>query len=215
MFGRVDLLTYATKKDMNMTANVLLTAPAVEPVSLAEMKSFARVGTTADDDLMTSLIKASRQWCEKFTGRAFISQTWRLWVSFPPKKREIILPRAPLVSLTQILFYNAQDQSSEWDEDNIFVDAASILGRIVLKDSAVWPQFQRSANSMMIDYVAGYGDLESDVPQALKIAIMQLALHWYENREAVLSNESAYRVPLTVEALLQSYRIYNVGGSCV
>ncbi len=197
-----------------MTANVLLTAPTVEPVALADMKSFARVGTTADDGLITSLIKASRQWCEQFTGRVFVFQTWRLWVSCAPRKREILLPRAPLASITQILSYDEQDQSSEWDTDNVTVDTAHIPGRIVLKESFVWPQFQRSANSMMIDYVAGYGSAGTDVPEALKIAIMQLAIHWYENREAVLANESAYRVPLTVEALLQSYRIYNVGGSC-
>lgn len=56
-----------------------LTSPEVEPIALADMKIHLRVqsGVTTDDDLITSLIQAGREWLEHRTGRALIDQQWR------------------------------------------------------------------------------------------------------------------------------------------
>lgn len=88
-------------------------------------------------------------------------------------------------------------------------------GRVVLHDDAIWPPISRAANGLVIDYVAGYGANASDVPAPIKLAIKQLALHWYENREMFAEGNLTARVPLTVEVLLQSYRIFKIGGTCV
>lgn len=57
-----------------------VTPPAVEPVSLAEMKTHLRVDDDLydDDTLIQSLISAARQWVEETCGRSLITQTWRL-----------------------------------------------------------------------------------------------------------------------------------------
>ncbi len=44
-------------------SSLLLTAPAVEPLSLAEAKAFLRVENTDDDDVISALIAGSRNLC--------------------------------------------------------------------------------------------------------------------------------------------------------
>jgi hypothetical protein len=57
-----------------------VTEPSIEPVTLAEMKRHLRafMSVTDDDDDITNLIVAAREWVEDYTGRALIDQTWRL-----------------------------------------------------------------------------------------------------------------------------------------
>ena len=63
---------------------VLVTPPAVEPVTLAEAKLHARIEYSDDDALVTSLIVSARRYCETVIRAAFIAQTWTLMLdSFP------------------------------------------------------------------------------------------------------------------------------------
>jgi len=54
----------------------LLTAPASEPVTLADAKTHLRVDINDDDALITALIVSARQQAEQICRRAFISQQW-------------------------------------------------------------------------------------------------------------------------------------------
>ena len=58
--------------------SILLTGPAVEPVTLAEAKQFTRVEHDDDDDVIAALIAGSRIHVETQTRRALITQSWRL-----------------------------------------------------------------------------------------------------------------------------------------
>lgn len=82
----------------------LVTQPAIEPVTLADAKIHLRETDTAQDSLITSLIKASRKAIEERCRRSLITQTWMvqldqfpsatsgsaLWAPF-----EIGIPRIP------------------------------------------------------------------------------------------------------------------------
>src|ERR1035437_40652 len=59
-------------------SSLLLTAPAIEPLSLAEAKAFLRVETSDDDDVICALIAGSRIHVEAQTRRALITQSWRI-----------------------------------------------------------------------------------------------------------------------------------------
>ncbi len=54
----------------------LVTDATSEPVSIADMMSFARVSIDPSDGVMTALIKAARQRVERITGLALLNQTW-------------------------------------------------------------------------------------------------------------------------------------------
>ncbi len=51
----------------------ITTEPLVEPISLIEAKLHLRVSTTADDALITQLIRAARIYCENYQGRPYIA----------------------------------------------------------------------------------------------------------------------------------------------
>src|SRR5690349_8146996 len=71
-----------------MAGRVLVTPPASEPVSLADAKLFARITTTAEDALTTSLITAARQRCEDWRGFSFVTQTWDYFFDRFPSRRD-------------------------------------------------------------------------------------------------------------------------------
>ena len=49
------------------------------------------------------------------------------------------------------------------------------------------------------------------VPDALKEAVLQLAAHWYENREASLVGVSAQVLPFGLEEIIANFRRYSFG----
>jgi hypothetical protein len=67
-------------------AFLTLVQPVQEPVSLPWMKNYLRLDATltADDELISSLIRAAREWAENFCERAFVFQTKRLLMDFFP-----------------------------------------------------------------------------------------------------------------------------------
>ncbi|MDR3450740.1 MAG: head-tail connector protein [Alphaproteobacteria bacterium] len=211
-----------------MTSFSLVMPPSVEPVLLADAKQQARIDTSADDALVTALITAARQWAEKYTGRAFITQTWQLTLDLWPGASEhywdgmrqgpvtaldqvnyISLPKAPLQSVTSVNYYDNADNATLWNAGNYFVDSVREPGRLALRLGAVWPVPSRLSNGIVITYVAGYGNDGTSVPEPIKTAIRQLVAHWYEYRgeAAVTRATDATMAPMVIQALLDPYRI--------
>jgi len=217
-----------------MTSFSLLIPPSVEPVLLADAKQQARIDTTADDALVTSLIVGARQWAEQFTGRAFVTQTWQLALDLWPGASGkwwdgmrqgpitglddvnfISLPRAPLQSVSSVQYFDNTDAATVWPSSNYFVDTVREPGRIALRSGSVWPVPSRVTNGIIIQYVVGYGNDGTSVPEPIKTAIRQLVAHWYEHRGDAATAASARGsmishaapVPLVIEALLAPYRI--------
>lgn len=195
-----------------MRSHIQLTPPGAEPVALEAVKAHLRIDGSADDPLLEGLNKAARMWCETYTRRAFVRQSWALWLSEPSACRELVLPRAPLLGVTRVQLFDENDVATDWENANYYVDVAAQPGRIVLRDGAVWPDLKRAANGMMVAYEAGYGDDGSAVPEDVKLAIKQLAAHWYENRGEAITVSAPALVPMTVQALLTPYRLMSMGG---
>lgn len=51
----------------------------------------------------------------------------------------------------------------------------------------------------------------SMVPPALKEAVLQLAAHWYENREATLVGVSGQELPFGIWSIVNEYREWSFG----
>ncbi len=212
-----------------MTALTRTTPPASEPISLAEAKAHLRVSISDDDALIANLITATRMICEEFTGRALITQGWRLWLdAFPGNrlawwdgaregaaskltvKRFIFIPRAPLQSISGVSVYADDDSSTVFPSTQYFVDVNAEPGRLALRNNASWPVPQRASNGISIDFTAGYG-ATSAVPQALKQGMLAHIAQLYEHRgEGLRFNGDALSVkslPELVQALYQPFRI--------
>jgi len=81
-------------------ASILLTPPAIEPLSLAETKAYLRVETADDDPLIAALIAAGRIHVERQTGLALLTQGWRLVLDCWPENGSIAVGPAPLQALS-------------------------------------------------------------------------------------------------------------------
>jgi len=187
----------------------LVTAPAVEPVTLAEAKAHLRVDITDDDTLISSLITSARQYIERAIRRALVTQTWRASIDEFPASGEIVLPKPPLQSVTSIQYTDINDSTSTIASSTYTVDTDSEPGRIVLKYGQSWPSTSlANTNPVQVTFVAGYG-AAADVPAHFKQAILLLAGHWYENREAIaVTGAIPKEMPLAVSSLIGLDRVW-------
>src|SRR5690242_14642324 len=98
-----------------MTAPVVVTAPAAEPVTLAEAKDHLRVDDTNSDSRITSRIKAARTAAENFMQRALVQRTYRLTLEgFPANGCALELPFSPAVSVDSIKYYDTSGTLVTW-----------------------------------------------------------------------------------------------------
>lgn len=191
-------------------ALVLVQAPSVEPITLTEAKLHLRVDVADDDAFILSLITAARQWCEGFQCRAYITQTWQLWLDNWPEGGEIRIPKPPLQSVSSIKYYGADGAEYVMPSADYLVDTKSEPGRVVLGYGKSWPSITlRPVGAIVIEFVAGYGTASS-VPEKVKQAIKLLVGHWYAYRETVLTGSISKELEFTVSALLWQERVVPV-----
>ena len=183
----------------------VVTAPTVEPISLAEAKQHLRFEATVEDALISALIVAARKHCETATRRAFVTQTLRLTRdTFPTWKEcyQFRLPQPPLQSVTNIQYIDSDGDTQTVSASDYVVDATSLPGRIGLADGAEWPtDVIEQIGAVKVNYVAGYG-LAASVPETIKQAMLLLIGHWFVNREAV--GNVGGSVAMAVDSLLRA-----------
>lgn len=63
---------------MRYRSLVRATEPVVNPVTLAEAKAHLRIDSTAEDDLISTLITAATRWAEDYCDRTFCSTQWTM-----------------------------------------------------------------------------------------------------------------------------------------
>ena len=204
----------------------LVTAPSSLPVSLAETKTFLKVDDSSEDSLITMMIGAATGVCEEYTGRAFISQTWEKWIDGRPSRRRdqwwdgvrdlalselneymdcIELRKPPVQSITSIKSYNLSNTESTFSSAKYFLDEKSVVPRACLKHGEVWPTDLRARSSIAVQFVAGYGDDDTDVPDDIRNAILIQTASLYENR-----GDSSCGLNKTSQTLLNPHRMVRI-----
>lgn len=166
-------------------------------------------GETAEDDLLTGFIVAARDYCESFTNRVFITQTWDMYLDCFPDKDFIRLPFGNLQSITSIKY-----KDTDGTETTMTVTTEYLVetngkqaGRIVLPYGESWPsETLYPSNPISIRFVCGYGAAASDVPQIIRTAIKMVAGDLWEYRGAKVDWQT-YKNP-AVEALLWTQRLW-------
>jgi uncharacterized phiE125 gp8 family phage protein len=188
--------------------SILLTPPAVEPLSLDEAKDYLRVEHADDDALIAALIASARNHVEAQTRRALITQTWRHSCdAWPADGRIAVLP-APLQALAAARVYDDEGAAQTIDLGTFVVDAVAAPGVIAFPPWSV-PAPGRKHAGIELDIVAGYGNAPSDVPGPLRLAMRLLLSHWYENR-GIVAESSASPLPASVAELIAPYRVLSL-----
>ena len=178
-------------------------APAAEPLTLAEAKLHLKMdGISADDDLITSLIIAARQYAENYCNRGFITQTIaQVYNRFPELEGVLRLAVSPLMSVTSVFYKDENGDNQTWADANYVVDNYTEPGEISLANSKIYPTTLTEKNTIMVIYQVGYGNAAA-VPIAIKQAMLLLIGHFYVNREDTVSEKRT-----AAERLLGFYRV--------
>lgn len=199
----------------------LIVPPAIEPVSLYEMKLQCGLSPFEDtdqlreqtlaDDLRASIV-AARQDCENLTGRAFITQTWQMTLSRFPRsgdeyqihdRFDIPIPLPKFGKLVSFTFVDetqtVQDMMTTGGWGYQLVQGGDFqparLRPPVLRS---WPvTYFDQADAVVIQFTCGYGDTIGSVPLAIRNAIKVNAKWMYEGCRG--------DQPKAVRSLLNSY----------
>jgi len=208
------------------TNESLITAPPVEPVSLADAKAHLRVDGTSDDAAITALITVARVTLEKWCWSAFIQQTWQYW--FDRFWWKMNIPRGPMAVGWNAVGGNNPMRPQEGTAAGGVVwikyltpaatnDPASLitLPPALYETSAeneipfvrqaylkTWPVTRGYRDDVTMQVVVGYGPDASYVPTPLVQATKLLISHLYFNR-----GEVPERPTRAIDDLITPYRL--------
>jgi uncharacterized phiE125 gp8 family phage protein len=168
--------------------------PAVQsPVTTDDLGAWLRL----DSDELTSpilpyLLESATQTAMNYTNRSFLTQTVKVrWDGFPgygtttqgldPIRRKdyywITLPYTPLISVTAARIIDDENNIEVIPSADYQVDVEG--GRINFQNFL--PAYSKK-EILEIEYLAGYGSENCDIPAAIKIGIMKIAAWSYEHR---------------------------------
>lgn len=138
----------------NSVLSLSFSNEGAEPVTLQEAKDWGKIDQDTDDTIITALIKAARQMCEKFTGVGFISRD--IVAGINNSNGGFALPYGPVTG-----------GPSAVDTDGNTLDLTYNLGQI-----------EDPTGRMVVTYTAGHSTLPEDLKTALKCQVLFL----YQNR---------------------------------
>lgn len=185
----------------------LLTAPAREPVEIYEAQAWCRADSSEDTSVLELLISAARARVEDYTRRALVSQQWRFTADGFPRCGTLNIPLNPVVSIDSFSYLPAPSGEAVTLTDEEFVaDFSSAPARLAAPYGSSWPIARPQPGSVIVDFTAGYVQTDASpetgtVPADLKIALLMIMAHMFENRESQEIPDGAkdlmfgYRVP--------------------
>lgn len=190
------------------SGRTLITAPAIEPLSLLDAKEHIREDLDEQDGIINALIQAARSYVEQRSWRALMTQTWDIrYDRFPPRSCALALPLPPLQSVTSIQYVDADGATQPFTDFQF--DKTSERGRVAPTVGNEWPEVGGSLGAVVIRIVAGYGDLRDDVPQPLRQAMKLLVGAFYEGREDEVIGQGLTATALQrgADALIDQYQV--------
>lgn len=201
----------------------LITAPATEPVNIAEAKAHCRVDFNDDDALISGLIVTMRQRAEAITRRALITQRWRYITDGFPVGSLIArqwrfatntapygvlsLPKPALISVETVKYIDTAGVLQTLAPAAYEAHAEELMGGVVPVYGTTWPDTRAQMGAVQVEYTAGYG-AASAVPQAIKSWMLCYIAAAYENRASTITGRSISAIDLPfVDALLDDYLV--------
>lgn len=179
--------------------------PLSEPFTTDYVKTWLKVSVTADDTIISGLIKAARVWAEQETNLCLFTQTIEeVWDSWPGCKK-IELTAWPVQSVSSVSYF-VNGSYTPWSATNYTVDIVNQPARIVSKSGSPFPSLDIDIpNRVKATYVCGWSSVD-DIPQSIKAAMLLKIAFLYENREDIPLGGNNPRLR-SANALLQPYRI--------
>lgn len=199
------------------------TPPAIEPVSIEDVQLHSRIIDSEEETLLLLMIGAARRYAEMYTGRSFITQSWRLvmddWpgpslmgvpygVPYSMPGHAVQLERGPVLTVDSIKYLQA-GATITLDPATYVSDLSGPVPRITPVFGQIWPPISTpQIGNVQVNYTAGYGPAASDVPEGIRHWILVRVATMYENREAVAILPRGKVEPLPyIDTLLDPYAV--------
>lgn len=184
-------------------------APSVEPITTAEAKEWLRIDTsdTSQDVVLALLIKGVREKVEGHLRRSLITRTYSWEAGYDDVfGGQIELPRPPVQSVTSLTTYDDVNDA----ETSTLVASTNyqLVEKSYIVDRADGWDVNRVNRAATVVYVAGYGDAATDIPQDIKMAMLEMLALRFERR----GDEDRDNVTSREHAILESIDHYRVIG---
>ena len=180
-------------------------APALEPVTLDEVKDHLRLSGTAEDVYLEALIKAARQEVEAWTGRAMISRAVTLDLAAWETVSPIPLLFPPVASITSVTGYSNDAVGTTVTSANYFLTGSRLAQA---PNTAGWSsEAERAQLALRVVYSAGYGSTTETVPMGLRQAVMMYVADLYETRQSEVVGTIVARSGLNWQSMASPYRV--------
>jgi uncharacterized phiE125 gp8 family phage protein len=167
---------------------------------------------TAEDDLLTAIIQAAREYVEDITRRALLTQTWYYYLDAFPDEDFIKLPFGNLQAADLSIKYKDSDGTETTmtvTTDYLVETNGEGIGRIVLPYGGSWPSGDLyPSNPITIEFTCGWTSAAA-IPSKIRTAIKMLCEDMFNHRDAKESQAQGNVTDnKTVERLLASARLW-------
>ncbi len=183
--------------------HVVTTPPAIEPVSLSEMRAHLGIGQSQDtnrDPIIAGRIATARNMVEKYTGTAIMSQTLTGYSNV----FDAVIPLCcPAQSITSIVYIDSDGTEQTLATDQYEIDTVTSV--VVPAYGVSWPSARLKTNSVRVQYVAGYGDTAEDVPPPLLDAIKFMVGQWEVFQNTIEGGVRPLTIPNAAKELINPY----------
>lgn len=190
----------------------LITAAATTPVSVAEVKAHLRIDTSDEDTYLAVLIAAVTDFYEKYTKRDFITKTYRMWSH--ELRDGIEIRKSPNVVISSVTYYDADNVSQTLSSSIYTLTNANDFPVFGLAVNQSFPAVYQRPQAVTFNFTCGYGAASTDVPAAVRQAILIGVGALYVSRGDCSDNSSCNECEAalngTARALLQPFRILDL-----
>lgn len=179
---------------------ILISGPAGEPVTSADVKTSARIDGTEFDSEIALLIPAVRQDAEHRLGRRLITQTVELVLdAFPAAEIDLRLPDVQSITSVKYLDAAGVEQTLASNAYSLVDQGAEVSPTWLLPANGTsWPSTLDAANAVRVRFVVGFGSTAADVPAAIRQWIIATCV-------ATLNRCD---VPEFIDRLLDGHKVY-------
>lgn len=179
---------------------ILKTASTELPITTKEVADQLALSSDMlrkQSNLITAIIAAVTTCAEEWTKKDFLTKTWeQLTDGFPGgfgftffddqsgARQAIELRKSPLQSVTTVSFLSNDDTTTVVvPSTDFYIDQQPDYSRVVPIPNTIWPtNVSQRLQAITIEFITGFGDKPSDVPNDLRYAMIEHSAFFYKNR---------------------------------
>ena len=164
-------------------------------------------GSSLQDPVLENYLRAAISAIEARTGKVLLEKqyTWSLSAWRSPCRQA--LPRAPISTIAEVRVAYGQGAVEVVPAARYRLEQDTHRPALLATGSHL-PVIPRLGLAE-VDFTAGFGPVWADIPPDLEQAVMLLAAHFYENRNAAAGENV---MPFGVSSLIQPYRNVRILG---